>query len=54
MFLYKEYPQLEVLDPNMPWENILCAQAAFWTCADLRSQVHIMFLLSLADHDDPN
>ena len=54
MFLYKEYPQLEVLDPNMPWENILVyAQAEFWTCADLHSQVHIMFLLSLG-HDDPN
>ena len=55
MFLYKEYRQLEVLDPNMPWENILvCAQAAFWTCADPRSQVHIMFFLSLAYHDDTN
>ena len=26
---------LEVIDPHMPWGNILvCAQAAFWTCAD--------------------
>ena len=28
--------QLEVVDPHMPWENILvCAQAAFQTCTDL-------------------
>ena len=27
--------QLEVIDPHMLWENILvCAQAAFWICAD--------------------
>ena len=35
IFLYKGYPSLEVIDPHMPWENILVyAQAVFWTCPD--------------------
>ena len=34
-FCTRSITQLEVIDPLMPWENILvCAQAVFWTCAD--------------------
>ena len=45
---------LEIIDPHIPWGNLVCAQAVCWTCADQAFQgPHDVFFLSLAGHDDP-